>query len=403
MQINSDLLTRLRNNDRTLVELSLEGLEESELNEFDIKLLQEALVENTTLTSLSVSWNQIGDVGAAVLAQNTTLTSLDVSYNEIGAAGAAALAQNTTLTSLDMGWNQIGAAGAAALAQNTTLTSLHVDDNEIGDAGAAALAQNTTLASLDVTGNQIGAAGAAALAQNTTLTSLNVSQNEIGTAGTAALAQNTTLTSLNVSNNEIGDADAAVLAQNTTLTSLNVSYNCIGAAGAAALAQNTTLTSLNVSNNKIDEETDQRLQQVIANNCYQQQSRRDHFIQTLVTLAWDKANPHSQSLWHRLTPEIILLIFSFIDFRSAQSIGKSRQQVYYCATFILNYIREIKAALQQGNGFTVQERLNQPLSSATRFTLLFKSVTPQERKSKKHRLEAEKPGAKKKKDASLLS
>jgi len=375
MPIDSDLLTRLRNNDRTLVELSLNG----GLNEVDIKLLQEALVENTALTSLDVRYNQIGDAGAAALAQNTALTSLNMSNNQIGDAGAAALTQNTTLTSLIVWSNQIGDAGAAALAQNTTLTSLDVSENQIGDAGATALAQNATLTSLDVSFNQIGAAGATALAQNTTLTSLYVSENQIGDAGATALAQNTTLSSLNVSQNEIGTA------------------------GTAALAQNTTLTSLNVSNNKIDEETDQRLQQVIANNRYQQQSRRDHFIQMLVTLACDKANPHSQSLWHRLPPEIILLIFSFIDFRSTQSIGKSRQQVYYCATFILNYIREIKTALQQGNRFTVQEQLNQPLSSATRFALLFKSATPQEHESEKHRLEAEKPGAKKKKNAFVLS
>jgi len=282
MQIDSDLLTRLRNNDRTLVKLSLEN---RRLNEFDIKLLQEALVENTTLTSLNVSYNQIDAAGAAALAQNTTLTSLDVSWNQIGDAGATALAQNTTLTSLDVGGNQIGAAGAAALAQNTTLTSLDVCNNEV----------------------------------------------------------------------------------------------------------------------IVGETYVQLLQEVIANNRYQQQSRRDHFIQMLVTLARDKANPHSQSLWHRLPPEIILLIFSFIDFRSTQSIGKSRQQVYYCATFILNYICEIKAALQQGNRFTVQEQLNQPLSSATRFVLLFKSVTHQGDESKKHTLEAEKPGAKKKKDAFVLS
>ena len=81
MPIDSDLLTRLRNNDPTLVELSLEN---RRLNEFDIKLLQEALVENTTLTSLDVTGNQIDDAGAAILAQNTTLTSLNVSENQIG-------------------------------------------------------------------------------------------------------------------------------------------------------------------------------------------------------------------------------------------------------------------------------------------------------------------------------
>ena len=52
----------------------------------------------TQLQSLDLSWNNIGDLGAAALANNlqyvTQLQSLVLSRNRIGATGAAALANN---------------------------------------------------------------------------------------------------------------------------------------------------------------------------------------------------------------------------------------------------------------------------------------------------------------------
>ncbi len=111
----------------------------------------------TTLTTLSLFRNRIGDEGAKALAQNTTLTTLDLVGNNIGDEGAKALAQNTTLTTLYLGGNNIGDEGAKALAQNTTLTRLSLYWNHIGVEGAKALAQNTTLTELYIGGNNIGA------------------------------------------------------------------------------------------------------------------------------------------------------------------------------------------------------------------------------------------------------
>ena len=58
-------------------------------------ILAEALKKNTTLTSISLFENKIGDVGAASLAaaleKNSTLTSLDLYDNEIGDVGAVSL------------------------------------------------------------------------------------------------------------------------------------------------------------------------------------------------------------------------------------------------------------------------------------------------------------------------
>jgi Ran GTPase-activating protein (RanGAP) involved in mRNA processing and transport len=191
----------------------------------------------TTLKSLDLdlSNNSISNKVVQALVQLTSLTSLNLSYNNIGAAGAEALAQSTTLTnltSLDLTYNNIGPGAAAALAQSTTLTnltSLDLSSNNIGDDGAEGLAQSTTLTnltSLDLFSNDIGAGGAVALARSTTLTnltSLDLAYNNIGAAGAEALARSTTLTnltSLNLVSNNIGDDGAEALARSTTLTNL---------------------------------------------------------------------------------------------------------------------------------------------------------------------------------------
>ncbi len=99
------------------------------------------------------------------LDNNATLTSLDLSFNNIGAEGArslaAALDNNATLMSLDLHYNNIGAQGArslaAALDNNATLTTLYLGLNNIGAQGArslaAALDTNRVLQHLDLAGN----------------------------------------------------------------------------------------------------------------------------------------------------------------------------------------------------------------------------------------------------------
>ncbi|CAF1103771.1 unnamed protein product [Rotaria sordida] len=67
-----------------------------------------------TLTTLILSWNEIGAHGAQYLVDallcNTTLNTLDLYNNQIGTLVAQhlgdALRNNTTLTILDLGYNQ---------------------------------------------------------------------------------------------------------------------------------------------------------------------------------------------------------------------------------------------------------------------------------------------------------
>ncbi len=89
-----------------------------------LRLLIEALNVNSTLRSLDLSSNVVGEQAgvllAAVLRQNTTLQSLRLSSCGITEAGVVALVEalssNQTLLSLDLGGNSLGQVGECAIA-----------------------------------------------------------------------------------------------------------------------------------------------------------------------------------------------------------------------------------------------------------------------------------------------
>ncbi|KAF9202921.1 hypothetical protein BGZ59_001909 [Podila verticillata] len=192
-------------------------------------MLTETLKTNSTLTTLSLVGNAIGDNGAhalsEVLKNNSALTILDLRGNEIGDNGAQALSEalktNSTLTTLELSYGLIGSNGAQALAEalmaNSTLTNLKLWGNSIGDNGTQALAEalktNSSLTTLNLRGNSIGDNGAQALSEalktNSTLTTLYLQNNWIGFNGARALFKalktNSTLTTVALANNSIID------------------------------------------------------------------------------------------------------------------------------------------------------------------------------------------------------
>ncbi len=161
-----------------------------------------ALVSDITLLDMPGDGDSTKRLKA--LARDSTLRSLDLSRNIIGDAGAQILALNTTATLLDLWSNNISENGARALALDTMLTELRLGSNMIGD-GAKAFARNTTLTKLYLWANQISDDVAEELALNTTLTFLNLDYNDITDKGAQAFCLNTILTNLSLKNTLISD------------------------------------------------------------------------------------------------------------------------------------------------------------------------------------------------------
>ena len=233
--------------------------------------LSKAPKANSSLTSLNLGGNFVGEDGASSLSKalkaNSSLTNLNLSVNSIGDDGASSLSKalkaNSSLTSLNLSSTSIGDAGASSLSKalkaNSSLANLNLSINSIGDAGASSLSKalkaNSSLTNLNLSLNSIGDAGAfsfsKALKANSSLTSLNLSSTSIGDAGASSLSKalkaNSFLTDLDLSDNSIGDAGASSLSKtltaNSSLTALDLSYNSIGDVGASCLSKALTASS----------------------------------------------------------------------------------------------------------------------------------------------------------------
>ena len=171
-------------------------------------------------------------------------------HRDLEIFGARVFAMNRTLTTVDLSFCNVGDNGAIVLAQSKTMRHLKLYCDNIGDAGAVALAENPVLVELVLSHNNlIGNRGITALSQSQSLTTLNLAHAEVGDAGAAILANSRNLRTLSLESDDITDDGAAALARNPTLTSLDLNMNRIGPAGAAAFAVNDTLRHLYLNGN----------------------------------------------------------------------------------------------------------------------------------------------------------
>merc|ERR1711916_231771 len=144
----------------------------SNLDDDQTRVLVAGLMDNHTLTSLSLAHNAIGDRGGKALAKylaldHLVLASLDVSDNKIGHAGGVALGHalhaNSTLLELNLRLNRLGEGCAyvcAGLVENATLTSLSLAANSLDSVQAVIqlrdlVSRNETLTALDISANAI--------------------------------------------------------------------------------------------------------------------------------------------------------------------------------------------------------------------------------------------------------
>ncbi|KAL7750991.1 Vacuolar protein-sorting-associated protein 36 [Sorochytrium milnesiophthora] len=139
------------------------------MNDDDIDIVLTAQEENDFIHLLDVSFNEIGDRGAASIAQwlrkTTIAEELRLSGNSIGAAGAQAISEalhsNKSLKVLDLSGNEIGDEGglhiAAMLQINTTLKNLVISRTGLSVQSLIALCtvmrKNSTILTLDISDN----------------------------------------------------------------------------------------------------------------------------------------------------------------------------------------------------------------------------------------------------------
>ena len=261
----------------------------------------QALCVNTSVKTLKLRHNPLGDEGARALAEmlggngaessgtvNTTLEHVDLTYCSIGPVGAQHLAQalcvNTSVKTLKLIYNPLGDERAKALAEmlggngaensgtvNTTLEHVDLSSCDIEQLGAQHLAQalcvNKSVKTLKLIYNPLGDEGAKALAEmlggngaessgtvNTTLEHVDLSSCDIEQLGAQHLAQalcvNKSVKTLKLIYNPLGDEGAKALAEmlggngaessgtvNTTLEHVDLIHCSIGPVGAQHLAQ----------------------------------------------------------------------------------------------------------------------------------------------------------------------
>lgn len=109
MTISEELLIDIQTNTFHHKQLSLV---EQELKAEDIKKLANALRENSYIRELDLSYNNISNHGVIYLCEPTNIESLNLTDNNIGPEGAHILA-NSTLQTLNISANPIGDAVAA--------------------------------------------------------------------------------------------------------------------------------------------------------------------------------------------------------------------------------------------------------------------------------------------------
>jgi NLR family CARD domain-containing protein 3 len=160
-------LRRLGQNDQSLTELDLtnEPMTRESILELTVNLTRNTALQYLWLENVNLADNSLMAALANALADNTTLKSLSLARNGIGDIGIVALAEalrhNQSLSALSLWGNQISDQGifafAEMLTQNRSLTVIWLSQNAISDRGvhalAAALRSNPIIAKLYVEGN----------------------------------------------------------------------------------------------------------------------------------------------------------------------------------------------------------------------------------------------------------
>jgi Ran GTPase-activating protein (RanGAP) involved in mRNA processing and transport len=248
------------NNDEAILDLSDKHLDIKEL-----RVIFNGLKSNSSVKTIYLGNNQIGDEAIELLAElmavNQSIVNIDLGNNNISHKGIATLAESiknsNSLANINLEGNKIDDQSvlllSESLLQNKSIITLNLGNNNIGLDGAEAikevLAVNQYITNLDLSDNHLGDQGVKLITEplltNKSITNINLENNNIGVDGAEALADvieyNNTVRILNLKGNNIGDEGARNIAgaveYSNHVTEINLAGNFIGDNGAKAFAE----------------------------------------------------------------------------------------------------------------------------------------------------------------------
>ena len=255
------------------------------IGEKEAHLIKQAIISNPQLSVVKLSYNDLRDTGATIIAEavsasgthHSSLSTLDLGFNSIGDRGCEAVsvhavAGNFVMDTLYLSGNRIEEKGALSLAgamlHGCALTQLHLTANSIRSNGlkaiAGAIAQVDAKIRMDEQQRQFSDCSSG---RRKSVKELFLGCTEFDEAGFIAvpgmLLTNTSLTSLCLTNNKISDQGMTLLSQalsqnkNIPLETLELSFNEITDHGLEFLMNaiwgSQTLKKLKVDNNRIQD------------------------------------------------------------------------------------------------------------------------------------------------------
>ncbi|MCI4666211.1 MAG: hypothetical protein MRY74_15980 [Neomegalonema sp.] len=184
---------------------------------FDILALQH-------LTELRLSYCQITDLGAEILAESQSITKLVLQGSFIEGAGAAQIAKMKQLEELDLSQNAVGNSGLNDLTTLKELRRFDISFNRITSCIADKVITLPHITSLGLSGCKISDSGAKQLAQLKKLKHLTLERNKVGDEGMRALADMPSLESLEITFNAPRTIPKRIVADNNCLPALRAYF-----------------------------------------------------------------------------------------------------------------------------------------------------------------------------------
>ncbi|XP_067684464.1 serine-rich adhesin for platelets-like [Haliotis asinina] len=227
------------------------NLEYVQLKNFGIETLaSDVFVDNTALTTLDLSVNNIVTITTTTFTSSPSLTELILDSNALTTVDDNAFSTISGLQKLSLANNNISNLSDNVLYGLRNLKQLDLSNNKLTSISSIALSMASTLTSLDLSGNYISSLGALQFNNLISLSVLSIQKNDISSISGDAF-NGTSIAYLDISDNNIHAVPFNSLsAIKDTLNTLKLAGNTISRIDESKLI-GYTLDILDFSNNSL--------------------------------------------------------------------------------------------------------------------------------------------------------